>query len=49
MNSIMAASQARARTVEEYEKKMRDMERDFQERLREEVSRRSTLEHMAED
>lgn len=33
----MAESQARARTVAEYEQKMLDMERHYQERMRDEV------------
>ncbi|KAK4050294.1 hypothetical protein OIV83_003615 [Microbotryomycetes sp. JL201] len=36
-NEILAASQARARTIQEYEQKLMDMERHYQERMREEV------------
>ncbi|KAM0786363.1 hypothetical protein ACM66B_001833 [Microbotryomycetes sp. NB124-2] len=36
-NEILAASQARARTIREYEQKMMDMERHYQERMREEA------------
>jgi hypothetical protein len=38
MNTVMAESQARTRTVQEYEAKMLDMERHYQERMREEVT-----------
>lgn len=37
METVMAESQARARTVAEYEQKMLDMERHYQERMRDEV------------
>lgn len=39
MNTVMAESHARARTVDEYEKRLQDMERHYQERMREEVRR----------
>jgi hypothetical protein len=38
MATLLAESTARARTVREYESKMLEMERKYQERLREEVS-----------